>query len=62
MAIRLCQAGELVGLFPEGRINGGVNPLLPGRPGVALIALNARVPVVPCYIKGIPMAARLSIR
>ncbi len=54
MAIRLCQEGELVGLFPEGRINGGGDPLLPGRPGVALIALKARVPVVPCYIEGAP--------
>ena len=54
MAIRLCQEGELVGLFPEGRINGGVEPLLPGRPGAALIALKAQVPVVPCFIQGAP--------
>ena len=54
MAIRLCQEGELVGLFPEGRINNGVEPLLPGRPGFALIALKARVPVVPCSIEGAP--------
>ena len=28
--------------------------LLPGRPGAALIALRARVPVIPCYVSGAP--------
>jgi 1-acyl-sn-glycerol-3-phosphate acyltransferase len=28
--------------------------LLPGHPGAAMIALKARVPVVPCYIHGSP--------
>ena len=27
---------------------------MPGRPGAALIALKARVPVVPCYIHDAP--------
>ena len=54
MAIRLAQNGELVGMFPEGRINTTDETLLPGRPGVAMIALKARVPVVPCYIHGAP--------
>jgi len=52
--IRCAQQGELVGLFPEGRINNTDRLLLPGRPGVALIALRARVPVVPCFIHGAP--------
>ncbi|HEV3416946.1 MAG TPA: hypothetical protein VG056_09045, partial [Pirellulales bacterium] len=26
----------------------------PGRPGAALVALRARVPVIPCYISGAP--------
>jgi 1-acyl-sn-glycerol-3-phosphate acyltransferase len=41
-----------LGMFPEGRINRTDQTLLPGRPGAALIALKARVPVVPCYISG----------
>jgi 1-acyl-sn-glycerol-3-phosphate acyltransferase len=54
MAIRLVAAGELVALFPEGRINTSPEILLPGRPGAALVALKARVPVVPCFIRGAP--------
>jgi 1-acyl-sn-glycerol-3-phosphate acyltransferase len=54
MAIRYAQEGELVGLFPEGRVNTTDELLLPGRPGAALIALRARVPVIPCYVKNPP--------
>jgi 1-acyl-sn-glycerol-3-phosphate acyltransferase len=54
MAIRYAREGGLVGIFPEGRINETDGLLLPGRPGAALIALKARVPVVPCYISGSP--------
>ncbi len=54
MAIRYAEQGELVGIFPEGRINRTSDLLLPGRSGAALIALKARVPVVPCYIEGAP--------
>lgn len=54
LAIRLAQQGGLVGLFPEGRVNVTENLLLPGRPGAALIALKARVKVVPCYVFGVP--------
>jgi 1-acyl-sn-glycerol-3-phosphate acyltransferase len=54
MAVRYAQSGEIVGLFPEGRINNTSQLLLPGRLGVAMIALRARVPVVPCYIDGAP--------
>lgn len=54
MAIRLAQQGGLVGLFPEGRINTTKDLLLPGRPGAALIALRARVKVIPCYVSGVP--------
>ena len=53
-AIRLAQAGELVGMFPEGRINEVGAFLLPGRPGAALVALRARVPVIPCWVEGMP--------
>jgi len=54
LAIRYAQEGELVGLFPEGRINTTNELLASGRPGAAMIALKARVPVVPCYIAGSP--------
>ncbi len=53
-AIRYAREGELVGLFPEGRINTTDELLASGRPGAAMIALKARVPVVPCYITGSP--------
>ena len=53
-AIRLAKEGKLVGLFPEGRINTSDDLLLPGRPGAALIALKAGVPVIPCYVAGAP--------
>jgi 1-acyl-sn-glycerol-3-phosphate acyltransferase len=54
MAIRYAQRGGLVGLFPEGRINTTRRLLLPGRPGAVLIAMKARVPIVPCYVEGAP--------
>ncbi len=55
LAIRLAQDGGLVGMFPEGRINDTKDLLLlPGRPGAALVALKARVPIIPVYIQGSP--------
>ena len=53
-AIRLAESGHLVGIMPEGRINESSEILMPGRPGAALVALRARVPVIPCYIEGAP--------
>jgi 1-acyl-sn-glycerol-3-phosphate acyltransferase len=53
-AIALLERGELVGVFPEGRINTTEQLLLPGLPGAAMIAMKARVPVVPCYLHGSP--------
>jgi 1-acyl-sn-glycerol-3-phosphate acyltransferase len=53
-AIRIVEQGGLVGIFPEARVNITDQLLLPGRPGAALIALKARAPVVPCYIKNAP--------
>ncbi len=55
LAIRLAQQGELIGMFPEGRINLTKDQLLlPGRPGAALVALKARVPIIPVFIVGAP--------
>jgi 1-acyl-sn-glycerol-3-phosphate acyltransferase len=53
-AIRYAQQGGLVGLFPEGRVNTTDELLLPGRSGAALIALRARVNVIPCFVEGAP--------
>ncbi len=53
-AIRLAAAGKLVGMLPEGQINTTGALLLPGRPGIVMVALKARVPIIPCYIKGAP--------
>jgi 1-acyl-sn-glycerol-3-phosphate acyltransferase len=57
-AIRLAENGELVGMMPEGRINESNELMLPGRPGAALVALRARVPIIPCYISGAPYNGR----
>lgn len=53
-AIRLASDGQIVGMLPEGRINMTDRLLLAGRPGAALVALKAKVPIVPCYIEGAP--------
>jgi 1-acyl-sn-glycerol-3-phosphate acyltransferase len=53
-AIRHAAEGRLVCLFPEGRINAGDQFMLPCRPGAILVALKARVPVLPCYIHDAP--------
>ncbi len=53
-AIRLARSGRLVGMFPEGRLNHTNDPLLSIRPGAALVALRAGVPLIPLYIVGSP--------
>ncbi|MCA9134152.1 MAG: 1-acyl-sn-glycerol-3-phosphate acyltransferase [Planctomycetales bacterium] len=53
-AIRLTKQGRLVGMFPEGRLNRGREPLLPIRSGAALVATKAGVPMVPLWIEGSP--------
>ncbi|MDG2207891.1 MAG: lysophospholipid acyltransferase family protein [Pirellulales bacterium] len=53
-AIRMACQGDWIGMLPEGRINRTDKFMLPGRPGAALIALKAQVPVVPCYLEGVP--------
>ncbi|NIL97242.1 MAG: hypothetical protein GTO62_08930 [Planctomycetales bacterium] len=54
IAIRYAGQGGLVGMLPEGRINMTSQLMLPGRPGAVLVALRARVPIVPCFIHGAP--------
>jgi 1-acyl-sn-glycerol-3-phosphate acyltransferase len=54
-SIRFAQSGELVGVLPEGKINQTEDQfMLPVRPGAAMIAIRAGVPIVPCYIEGAP--------
>lgn len=53
-AIEAVRRGDVVGMFPEGRINTTASLLLPGRPGAILVALKAQAPIVPCYIEGSP--------
>jgi 1-acyl-sn-glycerol-3-phosphate acyltransferase len=60
MAIRLASQGELVGMLPEGRINRTDEFLLPARPGAAMVALKAGVPLVPCYVEGSPFGGSVS--
>jgi 1-acyl-sn-glycerol-3-phosphate acyltransferase len=54
--------GEIVGVFPEGRITRD-GALLPAQPGVIAIAARARVPIVPVGVRGafeaFPREARL---
>ena len=53
-AIRFAQEGDVVGMFPEGRINMTDQFMLPIRPGAVLVALRAGRPLLPCYIEGSP--------
>ncbi len=50
-AVETLRRGEAMLLFPEGtRMRDG--ELHPARPGVGMMAVNADVPIVPCYISG----------
>lgn len=56
LSIRIASQGGAIGMFPEGRINMSDQFMLPGRPGAILVALRAKVPIIPCYIEGSPYA------
>lgn len=49
---RALEAGELVGIFPEGRIT-DTGELYPFRPGIARIVERTPVPVVPVALRGL---------
>lgn len=53
-AIALARSGRFVGMFPEGRINRSDAPLLTIRPGAAIVATRASVPLIPIWIEGAP--------
>jgi len=50
-ALRVLKDGELLGIFPEG-MRSETGQLGKGEPGVALIALKAKVPILPVGIRG----------
>ncbi|MEW4562997.1 lysophospholipid acyltransferase family protein [Bremerella sp. JC770] len=53
-AVRLLHDGKWVGVLPEGRINLSDEFMMPVRPGAALLARKADVPILPVYIHGAP--------
>ncbi len=58
-AITTLREGTCIGIFPEGCINTTDEPLLPSHAGVGLIALRAKVPIVPCWVEGAPYKGNL---
>ncbi len=55
-AIKRLKNGELIGIFPEGRLNFGTDLLEPNA-GIAFLALKAQVPVYPVFIHNAPQNA-----
>ena len=55
--LRVLDAGRVVGIFPEGPFS-REGRLVGGRPGAAMVALRAGVPVVPAAIEGTYEALR----
>lgn len=54
-ALRALAEGRVLPIFPEGRITPESGRVFgPGKPGAAFLALRARVPVIPAYIRGTP--------
>jgi 1-acyl-sn-glycerol-3-phosphate acyltransferase len=53
-AIERLKAGQVVGIFPEGRINRAVDDLLQFNAGLAMIARRGGATIVPVYISGSP--------
>lgn len=60
-ALKRLRAGDLVGVFPEGRLNPG-HDLLPGNSGVAWMALSAGVPVYPVFLHESPTGGDSMVR
>ena len=55
LALRRLAEGAVVSIFPEGEVcPAGWGRLAPGKPGVALLALRSRAPVIPALISGGP--------
>jgi len=56
-AMAIARAGGMVGMFPEGRINRTESDWMTLRPGAALVALRAGVPIIPIWIQGARMGS-----
>jgi 1-acyl-sn-glycerol-3-phosphate acyltransferase len=52
--LRRLQAGEAVGLFPEGGLQRDRRELQSFAPGIAMIAVRSGAPIVPVWIDGTP--------
>jgi 1-acyl-sn-glycerol-3-phosphate acyltransferase len=63
-ALRALESGQVVPIFPEGRIIPTLGPsgreIAPVKPGVAFLALRAQVPVIPAFIWGTPQTRRIA--
>ena len=55
-AIRALRDGDIIGIFPEGRIERPRGTLLPFHPGVGMIVAASNAPVLPVFIRGTPDA------
>ena len=51
--------GDVVGLFPEGRLQRQHRKLQPFRPGVGMIARRSGAMIVPCWIQGTPQTQNM---
>ncbi len=58
-SVRRLQAGDLVAIFPEGRINLG-NRFLDVELGIAFLALKTQVPVYPVFIHDSPQGLHMA--
>ena len=54
-ALRALSHGEVIGIFPEGKINLDGHGLIEPQLGAALLALRSRATVVPAYLSGAPI-------
>lgn len=54
-ALRALEAGRVVPIFPEGEIHPtSGREIKEGKKGAAFLAMHAKVPVIPAYIRGTP--------
>lgn len=55
IALRVLKEGRVLPIFPAGRITPDSGETIgPSQPGAGFLALKARVPVIPAYIRGTP--------
>ena len=59
-AMRVLKDGEVLGVFPEGRITRPPETIRPFLEGVGLLALRSSACVLPCWISGTPDVAGMA--